>query len=111
MGGLDDADRSRPVCEPAGSVRTLVDGGRIEVRRTAPWTAQSGERGSPPGEPGPRRQLPAVLASPGHPHVAGGRRPDRRGRPGRDRGGQEERPPFSEGTAEGPPDASARRPA
>ncbi|MFF0738747.1 hypothetical protein ACFYVK_44935 [Streptomyces chartreusis] len=60
-GDLDDADRSRPVNELAGILLTLIDRGWIEVRRVAPWTSPSGERGFQPGELVPRGDLPAVL--------------------------------------------------
>ncbi|GHE43345.1 hypothetical protein [Streptomyces vinaceus] len=60
-GDLDDADRSRPVNELAGILLTLIDRGWIEVRRVAPWTSPSGEKGFQPGELVPRDQLPAVL--------------------------------------------------
>ncbi|MFC9856315.1 MULTISPECIES: hypothetical protein [unclassified Streptomyces] len=60
-GDLDDADQSRPVNELAGILLTLIDRGWIEVRRVAPWTFPSGEKGFQPGELVPRDQLPAVL--------------------------------------------------
>ena len=39
----------------------LIDRGRIEVRRLAPWTSPVGENGFQPGELVPRDQLPAIL--------------------------------------------------
>ncbi|MFD5035506.1 hypothetical protein ACFVWX_04045 [Streptomyces sp. NPDC058220] len=60
-GDLDDADRSRPVKELAGILLSLIDRGWIEVRRVAPWTSPSGEKGFQPGELVPRDQLPVVL--------------------------------------------------
>ncbi|WP_327130237.1 hypothetical protein OG311_01520 [Streptomyces sp. NBC_01343] len=60
-GDLDDADRSRPVNELAGILLTLIDRGWIEVRRVAPWTSPSGEKGFQPGELVPRDQRPGVL--------------------------------------------------
>ncbi|MFI8348052.1 hypothetical protein [Streptomyces sp. NPDC085596] len=63
-GDLDDADQSRPVKELAGILLTLIDRGWIEVRRVAPWTSSSGEKGFQSGELVPRDQLPAVLEDP-----------------------------------------------
>ncbi|MFG3095003.1 hypothetical protein [Streptomyces sp. NPDC048202] len=60
-GDLDDDDQSRPVNELAGILLPLVDRGWIEVRRVAPWTSPSGEKGFQHGELVPRDQLPAVL--------------------------------------------------
>ncbi|MFG3047198.1 hypothetical protein ACGFZR_19990 [Streptomyces sp. NPDC048241] len=60
-GDLDDDDQSRPVNELAGILLPLVDRGWIEVRRFAPWTSPSGEKGFQHGELVPRDQLPAVL--------------------------------------------------
>ncbi|WP_331730334.1 hypothetical protein [Streptomyces sp. NBC_01174] len=60
-GDLDDADQYRPVKELAAILLTLIDRGWIEVRRVAPWTSPSGEKGLQPGELVPRGQLPAVL--------------------------------------------------
>ncbi|MFF5702449.1 hypothetical protein ACFY7H_08080 [Streptomyces sp. NPDC012794] len=63
-GDLDDADQSRPVKELAGTLLTLIARGWIEVRRVAPWTSPSGEKGFQPGELVPRDQLSAVLEDP-----------------------------------------------
>ncbi|MGW0365246.1 hypothetical protein [Streptomyces sp. NPDC002990] len=60
-GDLDDADQSRPVNELAGILLTLIDRGWIEVRRIAPWTSPSGEKGCQLGELVPPDQVPAVL--------------------------------------------------
>ncbi|WP_329325135.1 hypothetical protein [[Kitasatospora] papulosa] len=57
----DDADQSRPVNELAAILLTLIDRGWTEVRRVAPWTSPSGEKGLQPGELVPRGQLPAAL--------------------------------------------------